>query len=163
MAKIKIPIWENLKDYPEELEFVVDSLLGFADRSFQLRIWTLGEGPEVDSHYESMLNFDDDINYLKYLIRRKEIHLTQEQIRAILRVHAMFNTFDRNAWAGDDVPKDWRGSNLYIIYHPYWIKLSKQAEYALSLLKKTELTKPQESWTCCQRSSRPRCLSCEFR
>lgn len=134
MVKNKIPIWENLKDYPEELKFVVSSLLGFADRCFQLRIWTLGEGPEIDSHYDSMLNFDDDISYLKYLIRRKEVRLTQEQIRAILRVHAMHNTFDRNL-CEKDLPKGWISRHMYIINHPYWIKLSKQAQYALSLLR----------------------------
>lgn len=119
----------------EKINFIVDHLSAFADRHYQLRVWCYAVGPEVDFYEEALLSFKDVLPYLKKLIRTGEIQLSREQIKAILRIEVMLDTFERNAW-GDHVPTDWEGEHLYIINHPYWIKISEQAQYALSLLKR---------------------------
>ncbi len=135
MERNKIPIWENKKDYPSYLDFLVSHLLAISDREYQLRVWCKAEGPEVDWYSERMLSFEAGMDYFKNLLRNGKTSLNSSQVKAILRVYVMTLHFDN---IPEELPEDWTEQQLYIINHPYWQKIQRQAEYALSLLKNNE-------------------------
>jgi len=131
-----MPIWGKLKDYPEDIEGVVFSLLSRSDKDYQIRVWALAEGPEVDWYDESSLNFDNHIEFFKKDIRVGKVSLRCEQVKAILRVHVMCNHFEQNLMYKVPENTPWTDEQLLIINHPYWDKIRKQATYALSLIRK---------------------------
>lgn len=136
MEKNKIPIWENYDRYLPELNFMMASLIGVSDREYQVRVWLNRIGEEVDWRSESALCFDDEISWFKKILRDGTIKLNSDQIKAILRVHAMWLRFVRLMLKDPDCPKDERGEEIYQLNHPYWEKICKQAQYALSLIEK---------------------------
>lgn len=144
MEKNKIPIWERKKDYPADLDFLVSHLLAISDRDYQLRVWCRAEGPEVDWYSERMLDFETGMDYFKSLLRNGKTSLNPSQVKAILRVYVMTLHFDN---IPEELPEDWTEQQLYIINHPYWQKIQRQAEYALSLLKNNENANDKSSRT----------------
>lgn len=132
MEKNEIPIWENKKDYPSYLDFIVSHLLAISDRDFQLRIWCRTEGPEIDWYSERMLTFEAGMDYFKTLLREGKTSLNPLQVKAILRVQVMSRYFDN---IHEENLEDWTEQQLHIVNHPYWQKVRKQAAHALSLLK----------------------------
>lgn len=136
MTRNKIPIWENKKDYSADIDVIACSLLTISDREYQLRVWYRAEGPEVDWFEECLLNFDTEMDSFRHLLRKGETSLEPSQVRAILRVHIMTSHFcSILSRERENMPKGWSDGQLYIINHPYWQKMQKQAAYALSLLK----------------------------
>ena len=137
VEKSKIPVWVRAADYNLDYTNLISTLIVFSSKEDQWRIWVRQDGPEVGCSLEGVIGFDDSIRYFKHLLRTKEIQLSKDKIRAILRLHAMVTTFWR--WANedpaspDDGGPDWE---LYVIEHTYFEKIRKQAQYALSLLKK---------------------------
>lgn len=138
MENNKVPIWENYKNYLPEVKFLVECLLAISDRDFQVRVWANASGPEVDWYAECMLTFNDRIDYFKTLLKEKNLHLNAEQIKAILRVYVMGVCFERRL-DPKKIPKEWTASEMYIINHPYWEKVRKQAQRALQLLEKPHI------------------------
>lgn len=136
MAKNKIPIWDNYDRYLSKIsENLIVSLIKASDREYQMRVWIRGEGPEMDDSHEASLCFDDDIDWFKRVLRRGELMLSCDQVKAILRVHVLWNRFDWKMQKERNVPKDWLEGELYMFNHPSWEKVCKQAEYALSLIE----------------------------
>lgn len=137
MIKIKAPKWESYKDYPKDYELWVCRLISFSDKDYQLRVWHRCEGPEVDWYDESFISFDNLIEFLKDDIRKgKPIYFNVEQMKALLRLHAMLSRF--TDMDDPDFRKivDGADKQLYIINHPYFAKIRTHAEYTLSLMHK---------------------------
>jgi hypothetical protein len=135
MAKNKIPIWANFNDYPDIYARFVGDLIALSDKEYQLRVWYRIEGPEVDWQGETLEDFDLTIEFLKNDLRSKKITLTTAQIKALLRTHAMINKFERGDFTEYSKINDFCEQQLYIINHPYWNKIRKQAELALTLFR----------------------------
>jgi hypothetical protein len=162
MRKNKIPIWDNKKDYPADLEFIVSSLLAISDREYQMRIWYKADGPEVDWYSECLLSFETGMDYFKTLLREGKTTLNPLQVKAILRVYVMARHFDN---IHEDIPKDWTEQQLYIINHPYWQKVRKQAAHTLSLLKSDQIcNKPLQIYGSVETRTANQCpnLACRF-
>lgn len=137
VQKNKIPVWDQAGDYSLNYPDLVTTLIVLSSKEDQLRIWVRQEGPEVDCSLESVIGFDDTLSYLKHLLRTKEVELSDDKIKAILRLHAMVTTFWRRAISDPASPEgDGPEWELYVIEHPYFEKIRKQAQHALSLLKK---------------------------
>jgi hypothetical protein len=136
LEKNKIPIWENYGRYRNDLDFIVGSLIAVSDRDYQLRVWYRSEGPEVDWRTESALSFDPQIAWFKKIVRDGTIQLSPAQIKGILRVNVMWSRFNRMMLNDPNCPEDELATELYKINHPYWEKVRKQAQYALSLIQK---------------------------
>ena len=134
MSKIKIPIWDNAYDFPEELEDVGLMLLSLSDRDHQVRVWAKAEGPEVQWFGEAFFNVELQTQYFKNDIRNCEIKLSKEQIKAILRIEIMFKHFDRLP-ESRTFPDDFHERQMAIIDHPYFEKIRKRAAYAASLIR----------------------------
>ncbi len=128
------PIWENKKFFRADLDFVVDDLLAISSREFQERIWVRAEGPEINWFEECFLSLEPPMDWLRYQIRKKEIVLSRVQIKAILRVWVMFNRFCTQGGAPPE-GSSWEDEQLFYINHPYFDKIRKQADFALSLLR----------------------------
>lgn len=135
MEKNKIPIWENYNHYLPEMKFLIGNLLAISDRDYQMRVWANQLGPEVDCYNETLYAFESSIDYFKSLIREKKIRLNTQQVKAIVRIYAMWFCFERKV-EKEKIPEEWIYREMYIIDHPYWNKIRRQAQYALSLLKK---------------------------
>ncbi len=120
------------KNSLEKIDFMIHQLNHFSDKDILFDCWLNGKGP---GYYEDSLTWGDAYPYFKTLVRDKELELTKEQIKSILRIDVMINTFDR-ILNRSEVPCDWDGEHQYILNHPYWIKTMAQAKYALSLLNK---------------------------
>jgi metal-dependent hydrolase (beta-lactamase superfamily II) len=125
--------WDVADAYPENLRNLVSSLIVLSDKDYQRRVWVKGEGSEHDFYYNRELLFDEDIDYFKKRIRKEELNLSPEQIKAVLRVHAMMDHFGGIEWSFK-LPNN-PYYHLYIINHPYWQKIREQASHALELLK----------------------------
>jgi hypothetical protein len=136
----RIPIWDLAKHYPENIRNLAQSLIAISNKEYQISIWVRGEGPEHDFYYECELQFDDEIEFFKKDIRSGELKLSPEQIKAIIRVHVMMDHFDRLPWSFK-LPNN-PYYHLYIINHPYWQKVRKQAAHALELLKTIQTPTP---------------------
>jgi hypothetical protein len=135
MIKNKIPIWENYKDYPDEYQNIINHLLSISDKEYQLRVWYRVEGPEMYWSDECIDDFDLANEFLKNDLRNRKITLSPTQIKALLRIHAMMNTFERRDHTEYNKIKDFCEQQLHIINHPYWDKIRKQAEFALTLFR----------------------------
>ena len=90
----------------------------------------------MDWRYESALSFDYEISWFKKNIRDGSLKLDPEQIKTILRVHAMWLHFVHLILEDPNCPDDESGMETYQFNHPYWEKICKQAQYALSLIEK---------------------------
>lgn len=134
MEKNKIPIWENTKFYSLKQPSLLGTILAISNRDFQIRVWAKALGPEMDWYTECMVGFDGDIEVFKSFLRDRVFVLTKKQVKAVLRLHAMCLHFDRHLDA-KEIPQDWYESEMYIIDHPYFEKIRKQAQYALSLFR----------------------------
>jgi hypothetical protein len=115
----------------KKIDFLIEDLENFSNLKDSYD-WVNEKGPD---YYENLLTWEDSYSYFKSLIKNNEISLSNEQIRSILKINVMLNTFDR-VLMNSQPPEDWRGYNEYILNHPYWIKLAQQAKCALDLLKK---------------------------
>lgn len=135
MEKNKIPIWENYDRYLPETEFLLGNLLAISDRDYQVRVWANQLGPEVDCYNETLYSFESSIDCFKSLIREKKIQLSAKQIKAVIRIFAMWFCFERKL-EKEKIPEEWIDREMYIIDHPYWDKMRRQAQYALHLLKR---------------------------
>ena len=125
---------DNKNPSSADLEFIEKGLLVISDREYQLRVWHRADGPELDWYEECMLSFDTSIDYFESLLREGKTSLDPSQVKEILRVFVMGRHFD-DILRYEAVPEGWAEEQLYIIDHPYWRKIQKQAAYALSLLK----------------------------
>lgn len=133
MAKNKIPIWENLKNYRSDV-YVIGDLLALSDKDFQIRVWVYATLPEMDWYDECLLKFDDGIEFMKKDLRKGRLQLTPKEIKAVLRVHAMCDRFVRLVdWKS--VPEGWVEEQSYIINHPYFEKIRQKAAEALELFR----------------------------
>ncbi len=134
MTKNEIPIWDNKNDYSADIGSVIVSLLAISDREYQLRVWYRTDGPEVDWFEECLLSFDTDMEYFRSLLRRGKTSLNPAQVKSVLRLHVMTNHFCKII-RDEKLPEDWSEQQLYVINHPYWQKVQKQAAHTLSLLR----------------------------
>jgi hypothetical protein len=117
-----------------QIECIVKSLIAISSRDYQLMTWYRNEGDKSDDYEERAQNFEADIDYFKDLLRKMKIQMEPVQIRAVLRVHVMILHFDE-ILSQESLPTEHSRLQLYIIEHPYWMKIRKQATDALSLLK----------------------------
>lgn len=118
----------------DDLDFIVNSLLAISSQEYQVKAWYRAEGREAEDYEERTLNFEADVDYLKDLLREKKIWLDPRQIRAILRVNVMSRHFNQ-LLSRETLPQEHGQLQFHIINHPYWLKIGRQATYALSLLK----------------------------
>lgn len=116
----------------EKIDFIIRHLEHFSNREALYNYWIKGKGP---GYVEDTLTWSDGYPYFKQLVRTKEITLTKDQVRAIMKIDVMINTLDR-ALMKSHAPEDYCEYHLYILNHPYCTKLIQQAKYALSLLTK---------------------------
>ncbi|MEQ1664386.1 MAG: hypothetical protein ABL927_03320 [Bdellovibrionales bacterium] len=135
MAKNKIPIWENFKDYPEVYSYIISTLLPISDKEYQLRVWYNAKGPEMHWSDECIDDFDLFNELLKNDLRNKKITLTSIQIKTLLRIHAMMNKFERRDFTEQNKINDFCERQLLVINHPYWDKIRKRAKFALTLFR----------------------------
>lgn len=134
MSKIKIPIWDNVLDFPIELENLGLMLLAVSDRNYQVRVWANAEGPEVEWFGEAFFDVELQTKYFKEEIRSGEIKPSREQIKAILRILIMFRRLDRSP-EFRTLPDDYYAREMAIIDNPYFEKIRKRAAYAASLIR----------------------------
>lgn len=79
----------------------------------------------------------DDCCYLLKLDLRKglDIHMNCSQLREVLRLNQMIIKFDSIVNV-EDIPSIFPARKTYVEQHPYWIKMTKQANKILELLRK---------------------------
>lgn len=80
--------WSKKTTLIGPLAFLYETLTDIASKEYQMRVWYRSWGSEIDWYEECSLVFDDQIDYLKQILREGKVRLTTLQIKAILRVHA---------------------------------------------------------------------------
>lgn len=94
-----------------------------------------GEERGVTDQYNQFLDYVEAVEHFKDGIRTGKLKVNEKQIKAILRVFVMLCRFGRMEWIGESPDHGWSEEHLNMMNQPYWAKICKQAEYALSLIR----------------------------
>lgn len=87
-------------DRKQILLSVLDTIDTISSKDYQIRVWILGKGPEVDDFDECCCNFFGDGDPM--LKQYKEFGITESQYSIMKKFRDEFNTFaDDHYWPAD--------------------------------------------------------------
>lgn len=79
------------------LESVLDTINCISDKNYQIKVWILGEGSEVDDFDETCCNFFDIGDPM--LRDYKDFGITEDQYQVLKQFRDLFRKFsDKNNW-----------------------------------------------------------------
>jgi hypothetical protein len=105
------------------LSRILEATRDLADEAYQERVWTRGEGPEVDSSTETICRLVDDYDLASFVAEAaKNAWVSKDQVAAVQRLDAALARYASHGEDADDATR---------IQSPEWQEIRELAKATL--------------------------------